>query len=470
MKTLTRITSLCIIVVMVFQLLTLVMAKNASAQEEPETISYQYLPISVKSYPRPSTVFGVETSSLNPDLIREISTINSSWQRSFVLDWSEIEPVRTNPPTYDWSSVDVTGLQTASEKQVRILATVKYTPTWARKYADKKCGPPGADYIDEFAQFMAAVAARYNTDPYNLHYYEIGNEVDVDPSLVSNDSPFGCWGDINDRYYGGGYYADILKQVTPAIKAVDPQAQVFTGGLLLDCDPGNPPDGKNCKPARFLEGILRNGGGPYFDGVSYHVFASYNNGFIDENLPSWGPRGGAFLGKASFLREVLAQYGVSKNLFVSETSMTCPPAAPGCTPVSDDFLQKQANYVVWLYTRAWNMGLQGAVWYTYEDSGWKSSGLHIASVRKPAYYAYAFMANYLADATLVRQITGFTNITAYEFRKTDKRIWAVWSTTQTSQSFTLPVGVTGAFDIYGNPITLPAQTNVNDPIYLELVP
>ena len=39
----------------------------------------------------------------------------------------------------------------------------------------------------------------------------------------------------NDPYYGGGYYAEMLKIVYPQIKAADPEAQILIGGLLLFC-------------------------------------------------------------------------------------------------------------------------------------------------------------------------------------------------------------------------------------------
>ena len=51
----------------------------------------------------------------------------------------------------------------------------------------------------------------------------------MDPKLVDPDSVFGCWGDNDDDYYGGGYYADMLKMVYPAVKSADPQAQVLIG-------------------------------------------------------------------------------------------------------------------------------------------------------------------------------------------------------------------------------------------------
>ena len=35
-------------------------------------------------------------------------------------------------------------------------------------------------------------------DEFDVHYWELGNEPDVDPILVNSSSGFGCWGDIDD--------------------------------------------------------------------------------------------------------------------------------------------------------------------------------------------------------------------------------------------------------------------------------
>jgi hypothetical protein len=83
---------------------------------------------------------------------------------------------------------------------------------------------------------MHDLVARYSVPPYNVKYWELWNEPDVDPALaglIGGDIPFGCWGDSTDPYYGGGYYAEMLKAVYPRIKAADPQAQVARGRIAL---------------------------------------------------------------------------------------------------------------------------------------------------------------------------------------------------------------------------------------------
>jgi hypothetical protein len=459
-------------------LLALLPAWNAGeASTRPSTL-YQtdppyelYLPLITRNYPRLPSIFGVEMTSLDTTKVNNANNANAYWARYFSFSWASIEPVRTATPTYNWSAVDEAGLINASANGLKVVATVKFTPSWAQKYLGVSCGPMAANSIDEFAQFMHNLVARYSVPPYNIKYWEIGNEVDIDPDLVPPDSIFGCWGDEADSYYGGGYYADMLRQVYPAMKSADGQATVIIGGLLLDCDPTNPPPGKTCKPSRFLEGILRNGGGGYFDAVSFHSFALYLPGQIYEMSVSWSARGGVLLGKISFLREVLATYGYNKPLYITESSLVCPEWVAECGVVSSGFLEAQADYVAWLYLRSWAQGLPGVMWYTLEDSGWRSSGLYLSSTPKPAYYALQFATRELDEAQLVGSVSQYPTLIGYDFRSPGKRIWVLWSPTRTDTVITLPAGVVNVFDKYGNPRTpVAGQLTVNSPVYIELTP
>jgi hypothetical protein len=443
--------------------------KAGFLQADPPTTTY--LPFVMRNYPRHPTIFGVEMLSLTARKIDTAKAAKVSWVRYFTFSWASIEPARTATPSYNWSTVDEQGLINAAANNLEVVATVKFTPSWAQKYPGVSCGPMAASYFDEFAQFMSNLVARYSVPPYNVRYWEIGNEVDVDPDLVSPDHIFGCWGDEDNYYYGGGYFGDMLSYVYPAMKAVDSTVTVLIGGLLLDCDPTNPPPGLTCKSSRFLEGILRNGGGNYFDVVSFHTYPLYNQGQIIEIAPRWGARGGVLMGKISFLREVMANYGVNKPLMITEASLVCPTWSSECNPVSNGFLEAQADYVTWLYLRGWAENIMGVVWYTLEDSDWQSSGLFSSNVPKPAYYAYQFSATELEDATMVGPLSQYPGLMGYEFRAPGKRIWVLWSPSRTNSVITLPGGILNVFDKYGVPSTpIPSQITVNSPVYIEISP
>jgi hypothetical protein len=331
--------------------------------------------------------------------------------------------------------------------------------------------------LDEFAQFMQAVVTRYGVPPYNIKHWEMGNEPDVYRGTVPPDNFFGCWGEDNDVYYGGGYYAEMLKRVYPAVKSVDPDAQIHIGGLWLKCDPTDP-QGEDCNPGNFLEGILRNDGGDYFDIVNFNGYGPYIGSLIwDETWPTWGPRGGVVLGKADFLREVMARKGVNnKPLFHSEAGLLCPSTdKDNCNPPGSDFYEAQADYVVWVHVRNLADGIMGTSWYTLSGPGWSDSGLLDENQNpRPAYYSFQFMAEELHNANFIKKVGLYYDqhpfLRVYEFSKSEKRIWVMWASDEEPSTITLPVETTKVFDKYGNNITIPTnrQITVKSPIYVEL--
>ena len=97
----------------------------------------------------------------------------------------------------------------AHQRDVRVLINRKFKQCLAKL---------AAPALDAFAGFMRDLVARYSVPPYNIKYWEIWNEEDVDPSLVGPTSGFGCWGDATDPYYGGGGYAEFT--CVPARNAI----------------------------------------------------------------------------------------------------------------------------------------------------------------------------------------------------------------------------------------------------------
>jgi hypothetical protein len=457
--------------------------KTTEAKSEKEALGFAirpsamisiYLPLAMRSFPLPPPTFGIQmVKSIDSQRLPLALAAGAHWVRFDVFHWDEIEPTRTSPPTYHWETVDEASLRNAAAGGLEIIAAVKYTPAWAQKVPGSFCGPVKEDSLDEFAQFAAELVKRYSAPPYNVRYWELGNEPDVAPSLVSPHSVFGCWGDEAQPYYGGDYYATMLKQIYPAIKAADPRAQVLIGGLLLDCDPTHPPQGQDCKSSRFLEGILRNGGGDYFDIVSFHGYPQYNGSMrLDEHFPTWEHRGGVVLGKIDFLQSVLATYGLNKPLFHTEGSLLCPESDSRCNPPTAAFYEAQADYVVWLYVRNWAEGLMGTIWYQFEGPGWRYCGLLDANQNpKPDYHALTFLTTELDNASYRQPVSQYPNLRAYEFGAPGKRIWVLWAADEQSHIIDLPVGILRVYDKYGNDITPAASTmSVSSPIYVELSP
>ena len=249
---------------------------------------------------------------------------------------------------------------------LKTILVVRRTPDWAQKVPGYYCGPVSEDALDDLARFMASAVARYKDPPYAVKYWELWNEPDVDPQLALPNWPFGCWGDQEGQYYGGGYYAKMLKVVYPAIKAADPEAQVLIGGLLLERDPAE--DTRPHPPGLFLEGILRAGGGDYFDAVSFHGYVHYDGQVREwEKLGgTWLGRGGAVAGKANFLRELLARYGLRSHS-CSVRRASCAQDALRRRPA--DFLAAQAAYLPRVYAQSLALDLVATLWYTLDWPG-----------------------------------------------------------------------------------------------------
>jgi hypothetical protein len=433
------------------------------------------------STPKPPAFYplGIETTWIEPNLIARAESIQAYWWRYSPFSWKNIEPVNTNPAQYSWAEVDEQGLLALAHHGFNIIATVKYTPTWAQKVAGYSCGPVAKNQFSEFAQFMQALVSKYGSSPYKIKYWEIGNEVDIDPALVSPDSGFGCWGDEADPYYGGGYYAEMLKVVYPAVKAVDPSAKIVLGSLLLDCDPTNPPPGRSCKPAKFLEGILRrNGsldGANYFDIVGFHGYAYLgdNGKILDETVPNWATRGGILLGKIDFIREVLRRYNVQKPIMSTEVSLLCSENNHAyCDSPASFFYQAQADYAAWVLVRSIAADLDASIWYTLHGDGWRRGGLLDNSQQpKPVYRVYAFIVKELTGARYSRTLSGYPGLRAYEFTSLSKRIWVLWAPDQADHKISLPTGTIRVLDKFGNIVSpVQGQLMVNSPLFIELVP
>ncbi len=444
---------------------------NVVAQSPPMTYTV-YLPLLARKFPV-QPVFGVQMAGVTEGGgLTRIADAPSTWVGGIGIVWSQVE---ANEGDRNWSvlgSVEQEMLN-AADRGLLPVVNVRYTPGWAQMYPSYTCGPIAIDKLGAFARFMHDLVARYSVAPYNVRYWEIWNEPDVDPSLVPADSPFGCWGNASDDYYGGGHYGNMLKEVYPAIKAADPQAQVLVGGLLLDCDPANTSickAGKE-KTALFLEGILhhngQNDGGQYFDGVSFHGY-DYYQGFMgsyyNPNWQStWNTTGPVGIAKAHFLEGVLSAHGVTgKFLMNNEAAILCASCNSDAT-----FEATKAYYVAQAYATAIAEGWRANIWYS--ALGWRNSGLLNPDLSpKPAYEAFRAARSELQDARLVREITEYAAVKGYAFDRGDRQVWVMWSLDGAEHVVTLPFTPYAVFDVVGGSLAVSSTMTVTlSPVYVE---
>ena len=446
---------------------------------------FTYLPLAVNSYSLP-TIFGTAMTFTAPGGMIEMTAARNYWLRSGVVSWSDIEPSKG---MRDWSSL--AGLEAellnAHERGMEMVFVVSSTPTWAQKVSGYYCGPIKETELATFADFMYELVSRYSKPPYLVKYWEIGNEPDIDPTLVPPQSGYGCWGDLSNDYYGGGYYAEMLKAIYPEVKRANPQAQVLVGGLLLDCDPRTPGlcSGQHGdKPPKFLEGILRrngaNDGGNYFDGVSFHAYDYYTSlgNFSNPNWNSfWNTTGPVVVAKARFIKEVLNHFGVTgKFLMNTESALVCggvedPPGGLGCeSDPASAYEQTKAYYLAQVYAAAIAEDLRANVWY--KVFGWRNSALlNLDRSPRPAYQAFVTARKALLDAKLTREINEYAQVRCYEYTRGLHRIWVLWSLDGNTHPVNLDTMPTEIYDALGNPVvpSNPLQVGLT-PLYLDWHP
>ncbi len=427
--------------------------------------------------PPPATpsanTFGVETWSYNEgeNGSNLLNQANFYFIRRNALLWSDVEPSQGQR---NWSAASVVDVEAdfkhAAKVGKKIILIIRSTPGWAQKVSGKACGPIQDEDIAAFANFMADVVKRYSVAPYNVMFYEIGNEPEAPTAAAKGTETFGCWGDAADPYYGGRYYARVLKQVYPKMKQANSNINVMVGGLLLDCDPVNPPAGKDCTMSKYLEGILVEGGGPYFDSVNFHSYDYYQGGYGNYSNSNWGSAssttGPTLIAKARFIRTVLANYGVTgKQVYATEVALICKSSC------GDDVHQKtKAYFAAEAYAAGIVEGLNGTVWY-HQYNVWENTGL-MDTDDNPVYDAF-YAAKFASQEIGTTQ--GGKNVSQgaffiYELTTSAKgRIWVAWSKDGSTRSLTLSGTLPkAAYNTFGSSLAVKSTMDIGPaPIYFE---
>ncbi|GAC1354384.1 MAG: hypothetical protein NVSMB42_12040 [Herpetosiphon sp.] len=456
--------------------------RSATSPEMNQTV---FLPIVRTNIPLRRSFFGAE---IGPGGVQ--ATITSgvasrfSWVRYNGIMWSAVEPIkgRRNWNVLAGFEAEIEAINAGGN---RAMVVIRSTPAWAQQVAGSSCGPIKPGELDAFASFVHDVVARYSRPPYNVQAWEMWNEPDVDPSLVSRDSAFGCWGNQSDTFYGGEYFGEMLKRVYPAIKQADPQSQVVLGGLLLACPNENGAKGSimpnDCQPGAFLEGVLRNGGDKAFDIAAFHAYTSGNVVDRDDDWRdgTWKALGGGrLLGKARYVKEVMARHQATQPVMMNEGGVLCNNAPVFNCP-SRAFMLAQAMHGVRFFTRAATAGLAGLIWYTLDGPGWRDGALLDAAQKpRPVYTSLTFMADLLQDAQYMGPLAAppgtMAKYEGYLFQK-GASTYQIWWTNEGSP-FSVPITTHGlnavVYDGFGNSVAVnPATTLVSfKPIVIAIQP
>lgn len=167
------------------------------------------------------------------------------------LSWTNIQP--DGESQYLWERFDRVA-RAAQQRDLKVLATLGYTPQWSRDLACASEGatcPPASNA--RFAQFVGEAVSRYSE--MGVHTWQIWNEPNI--------SGFWAGGADPERY------AEMVKETSKAIRAADPDSFV----LLVSLANAATTTSRRQTPADFLDNVLERGVGDHVDGISFQAFS-----------------------------------------------------------------------------------------------------------------------------------------------------------------------------------------------------
>jgi hypothetical protein len=317
--------------------------------------------------------------------LNHASRLGIDWIR-VDLSWADIQ--WDGPDQYLWNRFDRV-VAAARSHHLQVLATIAYTPPWARQPGCSTPSCPPADPA-RFADFARLAAARYA--PLGVHQWEVWNEPNGGGFWIPRADP--------------AAFTKLLVTTAAAIKGVDPKATIVLGGLAALRDTAADDD-----PVAFLTEVARRGGTKVVDAVGFHPYTyPYRASFRapwrtawDLMLPPGSPPPPA--GSPRDLRTVLRAYQ-TPDLPIWITEYGAPtggpnaPAdgspesiGPGTTHVTQAWQATLAADAV--HTAAVDPEVQALMWYSDRDRSTDAQsnenfyGLRNRDgSRKPAFYAY----------------------------------------------------------------------------------
>lgn len=248
------------------------------------------------------------------------------WEDIEIHGKGDFEDRRTEPHKPAWRKYDRI-VDLAEENGIQILARLDNPPAWSRAAGDEigTLAPP--DNLDDFGDFVAAVAGRYCG---RVNYYQVWNEPNIYPE----------WGeqDVDPQAY-----TQLLTTAYRRIKAACPGATVVSAALAQNIEPG----GRNMSDLLFLERMYAAGAGDSFDVLGAQAFGLWT-GPTDRRAS----RDRANFSRIELTRDIMVRHGsANKPIWVTEMGWAAVPEDIP-TVFGRVTRQQQARYLIDAYRRA----------------------------------------------------------------------------------------------------------------------
>lgn len=153
-----------------------------------------------------ASVFLYDVSDLQTDMAAIVDS-GATWVR-IDIDWSVIEP---RPGRFDWRATD-RAIEAARDNGLRVLGLLTYSPGWARSAGVSSHAPPRVDA--DFTRFVVEAGARLGGA---VEAWEVWNEPNLPDFWEPRPDP--------------ARYATLLAAASEALRSVDEEMIVVTGGL-----------------------------------------------------------------------------------------------------------------------------------------------------------------------------------------------------------------------------------------------
>jgi hypothetical protein len=259
--------------------------------------------------------------------LADYKAAGATWVRTDFW-WDLVKP--TADGGYDWSTVDRL-VEAANAQGLDVIGELLGLPSWVTD-----SGGVAAN-VSAYADFAKAAAQHFGD---KVDYWEVWNEQNLS----------GFWGGQPDA----AAYTQILKAAYTAIKSVDADDFVISGGLSPAPDSGSGWQ----SAASFLQQMYANGAADYFDALGFHP---YSWPLMPNNTASWN----GFQIMQTTIRDLMVANGdADKQIWMTEFGA---PTDGGSGAVSE---ADQATMLQQAITFQQNTSWAGPLlYYSYQDRG-----------------------------------------------------------------------------------------------------